>query len=214
MEILYRDEAIIAVNKPAGLLSIPDGYNKSLPNLKALLDAEFTKVWTVHRLDKETSGVMVFALAAESHRALSIQFEKRQIQKTYLALAEGLFSTASFVIDVPLCVNADRKHRTVPDPVRGKPAFTRIDVVEQHEHYALVKAFPKTGYLHQIRSHLSHIAHPVVNDSLYGATGLPPECPLRAERLMLHALEISFVHPTLHEQMTLSAPVPCEFSSL
>lgn len=214
MEFLYRDDQIIAVNKPAGLLTIPDGYIKDQPNLKNLLESHFQKVMTVHRLDKETSGVLLFALTAEAHRDLSIQFETRKVLKNYLALASGVLSDEPMEIDVPLRVNGDRKHRTIASTDMGKPAITKIEVLSQYEFYTLLRVVPKTGYIHQIRAHLSYIGHPIVNDRLYGRTKLPTTCPFQSDRLMLHAFNINFLHPTSHESMIIEAPTPCEFSRL
>jgi len=211
MEFLYKDEHILAVNKPAGLLSIPDGYHKELPNLKQLLESEFSKVWTVHRLDKETSGVVLFALNAAAHRSLSIQFEKRVIDKTYLVLVTGVLPYSTFTINIPLKVNGDRRHRTIPDAFKGKPAQTDVSLIKAFRFFSLVKAYPKTGYLHQIRAHLKHAGYPVVNDILYGFTSLPPECNFAAKRLMLHALSISFTHPVRNETMLVESPSPVEF---
>ena len=110
LEILYQDPYFIAVEKPSGLLTILDGYDTSLPNLRSLLTSQFGRVWTVHRLDKDTSGIVIFALSADVHRALSVQFESRKVQKEYKAFIQGLLSTETMTIDIPLRVNGDRNH--------------------------------------------------------------------------------------------------------
>lgn len=211
ISILYRDDYILAVNKPSGLLSIPDGYHKEIPNLKKLLESDIPRVWTVHRLDKETSGIVLFALNADAHRNLSLQFEKRLVKKTYLALVTGALPNDSMNIDIPLKVNGDRRHRTVPDFSEGKTAQTDIERIKTYQFFTLVKAYPKTGYPHQIRAHLQHVGHPIINDILYGFTPLPNDCGLIVTRLMLHALCISFEHPDSGKQMLLQAPEPEEF---
>lgn len=211
MDVIYKDENLLAINKPAGLLSIPDGYNKGLPNLKNILENEFPRVWTVHRLDKDTSGIILFALTPDAHKNLSCQFQNRQIEKIYIALVMGVVDDDDLVIDVPLKINADRKHRTVPDYNQGKPALTLVQVITRNKTNTLVKAEPKTGYLHQIRSHLLYIGHPVLNDSLY-TVKKPHSTPLLGSgRLMLHALQITFRHPASGSLVTLKTELPPEF---
>jgi len=212
MELLYCDDQILAINKPAGVLTIPDGYDKILPNLKQLLDIEYGKVWTVHRLDKETSGVVLFALSAAAHKSLSIQFEKREIKKTYLALVHGTPQKEMFVIDEPLKVNGDRSHRTVPDHVNGKKALTNVKIITRFESYTMIEASPETGYTHQIRSHLLSAGYPIVNDSLYGIDSSRTIKESMSGRLMLHAKSICFWHPVLLESLTIEAPTPTAFT--
>jgi len=212
MDLLYCDDQILAINKPAGVLTIPDGYDKSLPNLKQLLDIEYGNVWTVHRLDKETSGVVLFALSAAAHKSLSIQFEKREIKKTYLALVQGTPQKEMFVIDEPLKVNGDRSHRTVPDHVNGKKALTNVKIITRFESYTLIEASPETGYTHQIRSHLFFAGIPIVNDTLYCANSRIIVSSSVPDRLMLHAKSISFWHPVLCESLTIEAPTPIAFT--
>jgi RluA family pseudouridine synthase len=212
--VLYQDEHILVVNKPPGLLTIPDGYHRELPDLKDLLTSGFKRVWTVHRLDKCTSGIVIFALTPLAHRNLCIQFEKRSLHKTYLALIQGVLPKDTLIIDTPLKINGDRRHRTVPNLLSGKPALTEIVKQKTSPCFTLITAEPKTGYLHQIRAHLSYIGHPIVNDFLYGFKSLPDQCDFPAARLMLHALSISLKHPFSEAEMVFESPIPEEFSFL
>ena len=214
--ILYQDDALIAINKPAGLLTIRDGYNPALPNLAELLNHRFGKVWTVHRLDKDTSGVNLFALKAESHRLLNEQFEARTIRKQYHALLEGRPEWSELEINQPLLVNGDRRHRTIIDAWRGKNACTQIRVINRFDGFSFAAAYPNSGYTHQIRAHLAFAGFPILFDPLYasmhGRVPVWPDVPF--PRLALHAFEISFRHPTTNDPLTLSAPYPPDFESM
>lgn len=209
--IIYQDDAIIAVHKPSGLLTIQDGYNAALPCLKNILQAEFGNIWTVHRLDKETSGVILFARSSEAHQNLNAQFEARQIHKTYHAAITGYPAWNEIIIDSRLRVNGDRKHRTIIDPQNGKPALTRISVNQRRENDTLVIVRPETGYTHQIRSHLASIGHPIIGDNLYHSL-LDNSPSAYAPRLMLHAYEIEFYHPITQEIIRLIAPYHPDFA--
>lgn len=214
LEVLYLDEYIIAVNKPSGLLSIPDGYDPDLPNLSTILKGEYPQLFTLHRLDKDTSGIILFALNAESHKEFSLLFEYRTIKKTYRALVHASNVNSHFVIDQPLRVNGDRRHRTVINIPNGKPAQTEIHLIKQLENTAILDAFPRTGYTHQIRAHLAHFGMPIVNDPLYCPKLLDNTKFSSKKRLMLHARKISFLHPFSHQMMEINAPFPPELSVL
>lgn len=221
IEILYEDEDVLVINKPAGLLSIRDGYQKDLPYLSSLLEHDYGRLFIVHRLDKETSGVMVLARSPTSHKNLSTQFFQREIRKTYIALIIGCPETNFFSVDFPLLTNGDRHHRTIVDPVRGKPAHTDFTVIECYAaKYAQISAQPRTGYTHQIRSHLATAGFPILLDSLYSPkrepflslsqsqSGMP-----WIDRLALHASLISFLHPTTNQVLSFSASLPRDFLS-
>ena len=222
--VLWSDGVLLAINKPAGLPTLPDGYHPEQPYVGSLLEPDFGRVWFVHRLDRQTSGILVLALSAESHRSLNCQFEKRQVSKNYHGLVQGNPSWTEKLVKLPLRPNGDRRHRTVVDPRRGKPCQTELRVLERFGKYALVEAIPRTGRTHQVRAHLAALGLPLVGDSLYGdgagifLSKLKPgyqesRLPERAliDRLGLHARTLSFAHPLTGEKMCLEAPYPKDF---
>ncbi|MCJ7624931.1 MAG: RluA family pseudouridine synthase [Anaerolineaceae bacterium] len=146
--IIWSDEHLIAVNKPPGLLTIPDGYKPELPHLVGLLKDKFGKVFIVHRLDKPTSGVIIFARSMLAHKNINIQFQKRSVSKVYHAIISGKPEWDRHTIDIPLLVNGDRKHRTVINREKGKSAKTDVKIIEPFRNYSLLEARPFSGYTH------------------------------------------------------------------
>jgi tRNA pseudouridine32 synthase / 23S rRNA pseudouridine746 synthase len=214
LEIIFEDDDIIAINKPAGLLSIQDGYQISLPNVRSILSERTAKIWTVHRLDKETSGLILFAKNSETHRSLSIQFEQRSIKKEYRGIVIGIPDWQQKTIELPLRVNGDRRHRTIVDLKNGKPAQTFVEVLHTHFTTSSIVIQPYTGYTHQIRAHLSYIGNPLVGDELYQnqiEKRVPLEKHYSVSRIMLHAFSMEFNHPANNRRMKLSAPFPLDF---
>lgn len=217
--ILYQDETLLAVNKPPGLRSIPDGYDTSLPFLSGLLQQQFGRLWVVHRLDKDTSGVMVFARSAEAHRDVGLQFEHRETRKEYHAIVAGILDWEETSISLPLHVDGDRKHRTVIDHQSGKPAQTDVRLLQQSGPFALVAALPHTGYTHQIRAHLAAIGLPILSDPLYRSlkpVSVAQDQAFQAaaqliRRTALHAFQIRFTHPVNGQPVTIQAPYSQDF---
>ena len=206
MKILYEDRRLLGVDKPAGLSVLPDGWEKDSDYLVRKLEEKFAKIYIVHRLDKITSGVMVFARDAETHRALNTQFETHMAQKTYHAILEGNPKWDEKIVKYPLRANVGHRHRTVVDDKNGKQSETRFRVIKRYPETALVEAKPMTGRTHQIRVHAYAMGHPLVEDVLYGARdqyGLP--------RPMLHAQTLSFIHPGTNEQIKFTALHPPDF---
>lgn len=227
LHVLYCDESILAVTKPPGLLSIPDRFRRDLPNLRTLLEQRFGKLFVVHRLDRGTSGVMLFARTAEAHRALSLQFQSHRLEKVYHALLAGVLEQDELEIDFPLLPDPRRPGRMIPS-ARGKEARTYVRVLERFHIATYVECRLLTGLLHQVRVHCAALGHPLLVDPDYGGVEAfflssikrryklardERERPL-LERVPLHALAIGFEHPTTHVWMRLEAPVPKDFRAL
>lgn len=212
--IIHEDDALVVINKPAGLLSIPDGYSPEIPNLAHLLQLQYGEIWTVHRLDKESSGAIVFARTAQSHRSLSMQFEKRQTSKLYHAIVNSSPDWNEKTVHLPLRVNAGRKHLTRGDPRHGKPAETFFRVLKRFRSFSLLEARPMTGYRHQIRAHLYTLGMNILGDPLYIVRSTLESPSLPANRMMLHAHQLSFSHPVSNEPVSYTAPYPSDFDSI
>ncbi len=207
MDILFEDPSLLVVNKPAGLPVLPDGWEKGSPYLLKELEQEYGKLWVVHRLDKVTSGVMLFARNAEAHRLLNITFERREIKKIYRAILVGNPPWEDHTARHPLRINVGHTHRTVVDHAGGKPSETRFTILERFTAHCLIEAFPATGRTHQIRVHAYALGYPLLGDTLYSA----PPTDLIA-RPALHASSIDFTHPLTNERLTFTAPYPPDFS--
>jgi RluA family pseudouridine synthase len=206
MKIMYEDQHLLIVDKPAGLPVLPDGWEKDAPYLVQMLEEEYGKVFIVHRLDKITSGVMVFAREAETHRALNAQFESHQAEKIYHAIVDGNPKWEEKTARHPLRANVGHKHRTMVDDKNGKPSETRFRVIKHYPEAALIEARPMTGRTHQIRVHAYVLGHPLLGDTLYGAQQTPG-----VARPMLHAQSLSFVHPATNKKVKFTAPHPADF---
>lgn len=204
MNIFYEDEYVFVVDKPAGLPVLPDGWEKDAPYLLKTLEADHGKLWVVHRLDKTTSGVIVFARDAETHRALNIQFENHEAEKVYHAIMEGNPKWSEKIAKHPLRVNVGHRHRTAVDDKSGKPSETRFKVLKRYQESALVEAKPMTGRTHQIRVHAYALGHPLLGDMLYSAeeTSIITRPALHAHSLTIHLNG---------EPRTFKAPYPDDF---
>lgn len=211
INILYEDKYIVVLNKPAGLSVLNEGWDEKAPFMRQMLEKKYGRIWVVHRLDKTTSGVMVFARTAEAHRDLNTQFEQHKIEKIYHAVVENIPEWDEYTARHLLHTNVGRKHRTVVDANRGKPSETEFHLRREYwaNNAARIEARPKTGRTHQIRVHLAALEFPIVGDTLYGAE--PSEM---IGRPALHAQSLSFVHPKSKEKVTFTAPHHEDFERL
>lgn len=217
--IIYADEDILVIEKPSGVLSLPDGYDKNIPHLKSILEPEFGTLYMVHRLDKETSGVMILCRNKYSHHLLNSQFESREIHKEYRSL---VFTPTPFpnsiTYDFPLRINADRHHRTRVSLSQGKPAKTDFQLVEEYSScLCLISCIPHSGYTHQIRAHLFAAGYQILGDTLYSLHDPNYErCTenLFVDRIFLHSCKIQFTHPSSHETISFTSDYPPDFQCL
>ncbi|MCS6772143.1 MAG: RluA family pseudouridine synthase [Kiritimatiellae bacterium] len=224
--VLLDDEAILAVDKPAGLLVAPDRYDKNAPHLMAWVHREFgPTVFNVHRLDRDTSGAVLCAKTKAALDDLSLQFERGEVDKEYVALVRGRPPAHQGTIDRPIVVDLEHPGR-MKAARRGKQAITVYEVVERFRGYSWLRLRPKTGRTHQLRVHLQYIGCPIVADPWYGdgrplllseiKRGYKPpregERPLLS-RLALHAHRLTFRHPLRGDQIVVESPIPKEMDA-
>ncbi|MCB4755941.1 MAG: RluA family pseudouridine synthase [Elusimicrobia bacterium] len=202
--VLFENDDLLVVDKPAGLASIPE-RDRQKDSVLTLLSAKAPqKLYVVHRLDKDASGVLVFTKNATTHKFLNDQFSTRAVQKTYVALVHGVLREEEGCIDKPIRLFGSG--RMGVDTKNGKPCTTLFKVEKRFGKFTHVKIHPVTGRRHQIRVHFYSIGHPVVGDLLYGDRALQKTFP----RLMLHASEIEFGLPQ-GEKLRLASPLPESF---
>jgi 23S rRNA pseudouridine1911/1915/1917 synthase len=213
VEILYEDAAVIAVNKPAGL-TVHAGAGQHDGTLVNRLVHHFQglsqvggdeRPGIVHRLDKDTSGVLLVARTDAAHRALAAQFAARTVQKTYLALVNGRVNADSGRIVKPIARDPVRRTRMTARLATGREAITEYRIRQRWEKFTLLEVRIKTGRTHQIRVHLASLGHPVAGDRLYGAPA--------AQRLFLHAWRIGFTSPATGQTVTVEAALPAELEA-
>ena len=188
LSILYKDKDMLIVDKPSGLLSIP-GKEHHDSVLTRVLHTE-PHAYAVHRLDMDTSGLLIIALRKKAEKALMEAFRLRKVHKRYVALVDGILSTQEGEITAPLSRREGHPPRSFVDQQNGKEARTRYAVLNHEGECTRLELFPYTGRSHQLRVHLLHIGHPIVGDRFYNHTENEQE-----KRLMLHAQQVSFPHP-------------------
>jgi tRNA pseudouridine32 synthase/23S rRNA pseudouridine746 synthase len=206
LPILYSDDALLVVNKPSGLLSVPGRGEDKQDCLLSRLQAMYSDALIVHRLDMETSGVMVLARNKEVHRRLSGLFEQREVLKKYIAVVDGRIEDTEGKIDLPLICDWPNRPRQIVDHIQGKPSVTRYKVLRHdvEKNSTQVELEPETGRSHQLRVHMQSLGHPILGDRLYANE----QQQLKAPRLLLHATSLSFTHPLTAEPMRFVCEAP------
>jgi 23S rRNA pseudouridine1911/1915/1917 synthase len=228
LNIIYEDDHLVIINKEAGMLTVADRFNIESVHLQSLLRKKYGDIFTVHRLDRETSGVICFAKDAETHQLLNEKFEHRDVEKYYFAIVEGN-TPAEGEIDAPL-VASETKPGTMVIHRKGKPSFTTYKTIKNFGLCSAVEVQIHTGRMHQIRVHFASIGHPLFIDTVYGRRENfklseikgrkfrlgkfeEEEKPL-ISRLTLHSLKLVLDHPHTGEKMTFEAPLPKDMKAL
>ena len=233
IDVIYEDEHFLAINKQADIVTHPAPGHTGGTLLNAILhhcgplpQQNTDRPGIVHRLDKDTTGIMLFAKTEAARSNLQQQFERRKVEKTYTAIVENDPELDADLIDLPIGPDRHNREKMTIEPEAGRPAQTVYEVLERFGDYTLVRCHPRTGRTHQIRVHLAAIGHPIACDDLYGATApiypstLDPSIPHTddeqplIERQALHATHIAFRHPATGHWIELDAPFPADFTAL
>ena len=217
--VLFEDEDIVLVNKPLHMASLDD---KSAMNLNALAKEYNPELSLCHRLDKNTSGILLMAKGAENYKKIALQFQQREVKKVYLTIVAGLHQYEGEKIDLPLYISSNKK--VTVNKKQGKPSQTIIYTEEQFRDYTVLRCEPITGRMHQIRAHLAAIGSPIVGDALYRGidiylSGMKRKYKQSGRKeeqainhgYLLHAQSLTFNHPTSGEEINITAPLPKNF---
>lgn len=227
--ILHEDDSIIVIDKPANWSSLPDRFDESKQNIFTSLKSYREEVMMVHRLDRDTSGVMILAKNPEAHKLLNGQFETRKVQKVYHAFVEGCPLDVSFTVDAAIAASSVNRGQ-VHIAKSGKDSITEFQLIERWKSFSLLECRPLTGRLHQIRIHLQHAGHALMIDTKYGSRSafkiseiknrkkfnIKKNTEERAlvSRQTLHAKSLTFTHPETKERMTIAADYPKDLRAL
>lgn len=204
LPIVFVDEQLIVLDKPSGLLAVPGLGPENQDNLFDRVQREFPDALVVHRLDRDTSGLILFARNAESQRSLSRQFQERTVEKVYLAVVHGALDDDRGRVDLPLKRDFENPPRYRVDSRHGKTAVTDWHVLERLADRTRVELIPLTGRSHQLRVHMQQLGHPILGDKLYASA----EALVMADRLLLHAAKLAVKHPTTGERICFTADCP------
>ncbi len=200
----YQDEHLVLAEKPSLLLSVPGRGPDKQDSVVSRLAETFPGIREVHRLDWETSGLLLLARSAEAHRELSRQFREREVEKHYVAVVFGEMEAEEGEVNLPLRCDWPNRPRQMVDPDEGKPSLTRWRLLEKGNGRSRVELTPVTGRSHQLRVHMLSLGHPILGDPLYAH----PEALAMAERLLLHAEVLAFSHPADGRRMAFHSRVP------
>ncbi len=219
LKIIYEDDTMLAIDKPAGMVVHPAPGHMKGTLVNALLShcsdlsgiGGVERPGIVHRLDKDTSGIVLIAKNEIAHRALASQFKNRKVNKTYLALVRGIVKSTSGIIETPIGRHKTNRKKMAASVNQARIAETRFEVLETLGHFSYIRLFPKTGRTHQIRVHLASIHHPVLGDKLYG--GMITKPYMKIARQALHAHKIKINHPMNKQPLVFEAPVPPDINN-
>ncbi len=219
-EIIFEDDALVVINKPSGMVSnnaqtiqVETVQDWFAPYIKGAGETEFyQKGGLVHRLDKDTSGIMVLAKTEESYNYLKLQFLERRTIKKYWALVHGIPDKDSGLITAPIERHPKDKHKFTVGGDLARSSITEWNVLEKFKEFSLLELTPHTGRTHQLRVHLQHIHHPIVSDPIYGFQKRVQDDLAICPRLFLHAFYLEFTHPVSHERVHFEAPLPEDLS--
>ena len=204
LDILYIDDDVLVVNKPSGLLTVPGKELKHHDSLELRVKIEYPNSFLIHRLDMDTSGVIIFALSKSTQRSLNLQFEKRIVKKLYEARVFGNIKEDNGFIDLPLIVDWPNRPLQKIDAKEGKSALTHWQVLDREGDVTRVALMPETGRTHQLRVHMMSLGHTILGDRFYGNVA---EINL-ANELQLHAKDLIIIHPKNGKKITFKAPLP------
>ncbi len=224
IQIIHEDENLLVINKPSGIYTIPDRFDVNLPNIYSIFNQKYGKIFIVHRLDRDTSGILLLAKNAETHKYLNDLFAEQGIIKMYHAVTYGVIPENEFDIDIPITTSPSKKGMSIPSS-RGKVSLTKIKVVQRFKFCTLVEADLVTGRHHQLRVHLYSIEHPLYIDELYGSpvpfylSTIKTKFNLKKHtdeqpvisRITMHAFSLEFIHPTTNLKVKYEASYPKDF---
>lgn len=204
ISVIHRDADILVLDKPSGLLSVPGRDPALSDSLATRVQKQFPQALMIHRLDKDTSGVVLMSLNRKAHAKIAAQFENRTTEKSYISVVWGNVTEDEGLIDLPLAIDPDNKPRHRVNHDNGKPAQTRWQVLARGENTTRLRLFPLTGRTHQLRVHMKAIGHVMLGDEFY----TDGEALRAADRLLLHAEELAFCHP---DGRSVKFTIPCPF---
>ena len=206
LDILYQDNALLVLDKPCGLLSVPGRGDDKQDCMATRVQSEYPDALIVHRLDMATSGVLIMAKNTDVHRYLSVLFQEREVEKRYVAIVDGQVRQAIGKIELPMITDWPNRPRQIVDHDNGKPSITRFKVLWRNieEDTTRIELAPETGRTHQLRVHMQSYGHDILGDRLYASE----EIQKQSERLMLHAQSLSLIHPLTKEPMRFISEAP------
>lgn len=204
LSVIHRDAGILVLDKPSGLLSVPGKPEAHSDSLQERARKFYRGAMTIHRLDKDTSGVIVMGMTRKAHAHISMQFEKRETIKTYIARVWGCVEGDKGEIDLPINSDWNNRPKQMIDHENGRPAQTHWEVIGREENTTRLRLTPSTGRSHQLRVHMLSLGHPILGDAFYGHT----ESQRATARLQLHAKTLRFIHPDNGAPSEFCAPCP------